>query len=92
MTKVYRVRSSATEDSLDPGRRLYRLFLLSIFFGVLWVKGYLWTVFICAILLYLYDAIVIPALATQSINIPEADEPPSRRGRSRWKWTPEEPT
>ncbi len=91
MARVYRIRSGATEDSLDFGRRLYRLFLLFVLFGVLWAKGYLWSVFVLAILLYLYDTIVIPALTTQTINIPDA-EPPSRRGRTPWRWNPEEPS
>jgi hypothetical protein len=34
---------------------LYRIFLLSLIFGVLWVKGYLWWVFGVAILLYVMD-------------------------------------
>ena len=90
MSRVYRIRSGATEDSLDFGRRLYRLFLLSVLFGVLWAKGYLWSIFVLAILLYLYDTIVIPALTAQTINIPDAERP-SRRGRTPWKWNPEEP-
>jgi hypothetical protein len=91
MPRVYLSRSGATGDSLDLGRRLYRLFLLSILFGVLWVKGYLWTSFIFALLLYLYDAIILPSLATQSIELPDV-EPPSRRERSRWKWSPDDPS
>jgi hypothetical protein len=90
MARFYRIRSGATEDSLDFGRRLYRLFLLSVLFGVLWVKGFLWSVFVLAIILYLYDTIVIPALIAQPIDIPDA-EPPSRRRRTPWRGNPEEP-
>ena len=70
------------EDSLDFGRRLYRLFLLSVLFGVLWAKGYLWSVFILAILLYLYDTSRHSGPdQRRPSNIPDA-EPPSRRGRA----------
>ena len=83
--------------SSSLGGRLYRIFLLSILFGVLWVKAYLWTAFIFALLLYLYDAIVIPALTMNPIEMAEPDDqrdqedvpkPSPRRGRTRWKWKP----
>jgi hypothetical protein len=91
MPRLYRVGPEATQDSLDLGRRLYRLFLLSILFGVIWVKGYLWSAFVIALVLYLFDVVVIPARATETIEIPDV-EPPSRRERSRWKWRPEDPS
>jgi hypothetical protein len=101
MPRIYTTRSGWAEGEFGIGRRLYRIFLLSILFGVLWVKGFLWSAFIVALLLYLYDTIVIPALAAQAIDLPEPDtepepesepEPPARRGRGRgrWKWPPEE--
>jgi hypothetical protein len=101
MTRIYTSRSRPTEDQFGLGRRLYRMFLLSILFGVLWVKGFLWTAFIIALLLYLFDTILIPVLAMQSVELPEPGsepepepepEPPPRRGRARgrWKWPPED--
>jgi hypothetical protein len=103
MAEIHPTRYSATEGPFGLGRRLYRIFLLSILFGVLWVKGYLWTAFVIALLLYLYDAIVIPALTVRPIEIAELEEeadkevelPPKpsaspRRGRTRWKWKPED--
>ncbi len=90
MPRVY-LQSTADEDPLGLGRRLYRIFLLSILFAVLWVKGYLWTAFIIALLLYAYEIVIRAALAGQAIEIPD-DEPAPRRGNRRWKWKPEEPT
>lgn len=79
------------------GRLFYRIFLLSILFGILWVKGYLWTVFIIALLLYLFETIVKPIAemeAARKLDLDSKPEPPPRRGggRTRWKWAPEDPT
>lgn len=103
MPRLYTTRSGWSEGEFGLGRRLYRIFLLAILFGVLWVKGFLWSAFIIALVLYLYDAIVVPALAMQAIelagsenepaseNEPVPQPPPRRgRGRGRWKWPPEE--
>jgi hypothetical protein len=100
MAQIYRRQYSITEEPFGVGRRLYRIFLLSVLFAVLWVKGYLWSAFILALLLYLYDTIVIPALTARPIEIadpedaePEVEDVPKpspRRGRARWKWKPED--
>jgi hypothetical protein len=77
------------------------MFLLSILFAVLWVKGYLWSAFLFALLLYVWDAIVVPVLAMEAARNPVPEppsrpepssrpEPPSRPERTRWKWTPED--
>jgi hypothetical protein len=75
--------------SLPLGHRLYRMFLLSILFAVLWVKGYLWSAFLLALLLLIWDAVVVPVLATEAARSRDPD-PPSRPERTRWKWTPED--
>jgi hypothetical protein len=99
MTPIYTTRSPLPADEFGLSRRLYRIFLLSILFGVLWIKGFLWSAFIVALILYLLDTVVLPALAMQAVQMPEAEdqpeaepEPPPRRGggRGRWKWPPEE--
>src|SRR5204863_8197885 len=53
-------------DQLNIGTRIYRLFLLSLIFGVLWVKGYLWWVFSIALLLYLSDTFLFPMISAAS--------------------------
>ena len=66
------------------GTQLYRLFLLGIMFGVLWQKGYLWTAFLMALLLYLGDRLVIPMIqiaANMSPEYPAPRRPKSRRRR-----------
>ncbi|SRR5579883_569031 len=99
MTRIYTTRSRFPEDETALGRRLYRIFLLSILFGVLWIKGFLWTAFIVALMLYLLDTIILPALAIQAMELQETEgqaeaepERPPRRGggRGRWKWPPDE--
>ncbi len=97
MPQHYRFGDAATRDLLDPGRRAYRLFLLAILFGILGMKGYLWTAFIFALLLYLFDAIILPVLSIQSFEIPDKEEipdedPPPRRKRRRWQWNPDDPS
>ena len=91
-------------DALNSGlgARLYRIFLLAVLFGVLWAKGYLWTVFIFALFLYLFETIVKPLLEIEAARgkaesepesqpEPEPERPPRRGGgRSRWKWPPED--
>jgi hypothetical protein len=93
----YRFGDGATRDLLDPGRRVYRLFRLAILFGILVMKGYLWTALIFALLLYLFDAIVLPVLSIQSFEILDKEEirdedPPPRRKRRRWQWNPDDPS
>jgi hypothetical protein len=90
------------DDRSGLGKVLYRMFLLSTLFAVLWSKGYLWTIFVIALLFWLYDTFVIGALTAQPIDPPEADQfpepdeeedvpkPSPRRGRTRWKWRPED--
>lgn len=95
------------EIRVTLGRYLYRIFLLSVLFGILWTKGYLWTVFVFALLLYLFETILKPILELEAarrfdlepepLSEPEPHtepEPPPRRrgGRTRWKWTPEDPS
>jgi hypothetical protein len=103
MSQQYRFGPGATRDWLDPGRRIYRLFLLAILFGILGMKGYLWTAFIFALLMYLFDALVVPALSVESFEIsdraeaPDAEEipdaaPTPRRRRRRWQWNPDDPS
>jgi hypothetical protein len=86
------------ELNLGLGRRLYRIFLLAVLFGVLWAKAYLWTLFIFALLLYLFETIVKPILEIEAARKagPEPESQPEPRrsrggGRTRWKWTPEDP-
>jgi hypothetical protein len=48
---------------------VYRLFLLSWIFAVLWVKEYLWWAFSIAALLLLWDGIILPMIAiSRSMN------------------------
>jgi hypothetical protein len=97
MPQHYRFGDGATRDLLDPGRRVYRLFLLAILFGILVMKGYLWTAFIFALLLYLFDVIILPVLSIQSFaisdkeEIPDVETPPRRR-RRRWQWNQDDPS
>jgi hypothetical protein len=58
------------------GTRFYRIFLLSLIFGVLWVKGYLWWVFSVALLLYLGDALIIPFISAASEYSRQPSPPP----------------
>jgi hypothetical protein len=97
MSQQYRFGAGATRDLLDPGRRVYRLFLLAILFGILVLKSYLWTAFIFALLLYLFDTLVLPVLSIQSVEMRDQDEipdvePPPRRRRRRWQWNPDDPS
>ena len=43
MTRIYTTRSPWPEDEFGLSRRLYRIFLLSILFGVLWI-GPAWAI------------------------------------------------
>ena len=49
------------------------------------LKGYLWTAFIFALLLYLYDAIILPVLSLRPSSpdqdeMPDDEPPPAPRG------------
>ena len=51
-------------------------------FGVLWVKGYLWSAFVIALLLYLGDRLIVPLIqiaANMSPAYPAPRRPKSRR-------------
>jgi hypothetical protein len=50
-------------DSPFIARLLYRVFLLSWIFAVLWVKEYLWWTFTIAALLLLLTEVVLPMVA-----------------------------
>src|SRR5215471_8437713 len=65
------------KKKLDLGLWIYRLFLLSVMFAVLWVKGYLWWAFGIALILYLADTIVFPFLSVA------ASMPPGTTARPR---------
>ncbi len=69
------------KKSPDQPNLIYRLFLLSIMFGVLWVKGYLWWAFGIALLLYLGDTFIIPLLVA-------AMSMPQERPQGRWTKPP----
>jgi hypothetical protein len=71
------------------GTHLYRLFLLGIMFGVLWKKEYLWSAFVIALLLFLGDTLIIPALQIASNMPPE--NPAPRRPKSRRQTLPPSP-
>ena len=95
MARSSRKKPDDETPSLPLGRRLYRMFLLSILFAVLWVKGYLWSAFLLALLLYVWDAMVVPVLTMEAARSRETEppsrpEPPSLPKRTRWKWTPED--
>jgi hypothetical protein len=51
------------KTKLDLGPWIYRIFLLSFLFAVLWVKGYLWWVFWIALVLFLAETVVFPLLS-----------------------------
>ena len=96
MPRVY-LRSRCDRDLLDPSRRVYRIFLLAILFGVLGLKGYLWSAFIFALLLYLFDVIILPVRSMESFEIPDKEERPDvetppRRRRRRWQWNQDDPS
>lgn len=64
------------------GTHLYRLFLLVIMFGVLWQKGYLWSAFLMALLLFLADTLFFPIVRLAS-NVPPEYPAPRRSRQSR---------
>ena len=74
------------KKNLEWGTRLYRLFLLSIMFSVLWVKEYLWSAFILALLLFLGDTFIVPMLQVVSNMPPDYSAP--RRTKSPRPTTP----
>jgi membrane-bound metal-dependent hydrolase YbcI (DUF457 family) len=55
-------------DSPFISRLVYRLFLLSWIFAVLWVKEYLWWTFTLAGLLLLLSEIILPMAALSGTN------------------------
>ncbi len=55
----------------------YRIFLLSLIFGVLWVKGYLWWVFGIAVCLYSMELVLnlpIGRIRASDDDLDEDDE------------------
>lgn len=79
-TRVYPMDDLA----ISLGRRLYRIFLLAVLFGILIYKGYLWTTFLLVLFLYLFEAIIMPVLAMEAARRLEPEpepneEPPPRR-------------
>jgi len=74
---------------------VYRLFLLSILFAVLWAKEYLWTAFCLALLLYVSSLFFIPMLIEMSsmqgrppIPIPTPEPMPAGPSRQRRSASP----
>ena len=78
------------KDHIDLGIRIQRLFLLSIIFGVLWVKQYLWSAFLLAGLLYFGEGL-LAAVVRAAMSVPQ-DPAPRRRTRSRQEMMPPVPT
>lgn len=77
------------KQHLDWGTHIYRLFLLSIVFGVLWVKGYLWWAFTMALLLFLGDTCISPMLRIAASMSPDDSAP--RRAKSPRQTIPPSP-
>jgi hypothetical protein len=67
-------------DSVSIVNFVYRSFLLSWIFAVLWVKEYLWWTFTIAGLLLVFDVIVLPVLAL-SRSIPVESNATASRPR-----------
>jgi hypothetical protein len=57
---------------------IYRLFLTSWFFAVLWMKGYLWCIFMLSALLILADRLFAMQLQAAKGNRPQAASPRSK--------------
>ena len=68
------------KKTLDLGPWIYRLFLLSVLFAVLWVKDHLWWVFGIALILFLAETVVFPLLSV-AVSMPVV--PPARPRRSK---------
>ncbi len=73
----------------ELGAHLYRIALLCIMFAVLWVKEYLWSAFILALLLLLANTLIIPILQLIT-NMSHEDVAP-RRTRTRRSKIPAQP-
>src|SRR5438046_7947492 len=87
-------RTDEMNDQLNIGTRIYRLFLLSLIFGVLWVKGYLWWVFSIALLLYLSDTFLmlfVSAASEYSRQPSRPQRPPSWSAEQRSAGPPARP-
>jgi hypothetical protein len=55
---------------------VYRVFLLSWIFAILWVKEYFWWAFSIAAFLLLWDGIILPMIAiSRSMNSEPANAP-----------------
>jgi hypothetical protein len=78
------------KNAIDLGTRIYRVFLLAIVFGVLWVKEYLWMAFLLSLLLFLGDTLLMPVLRA-AVTVPPAPRPRGRR-RPQWEMMPTLPT
>jgi hypothetical protein len=57
---------------------IYRLFLTSWLFAVLWMKGYLWCIFMLSALLILVDRLFAMQLQAAKANRPQAARPRSK--------------
>ncbi|SRR5579883_657214 len=69
------------KKKLDLGPWIYRLFLLSVLFAVLWVKGYLWWLFGIALVLYLAETLIFPFLSVAA-SLPAGPTVRPRKPRS----------
>ena len=78
-------------DAMTKTHRLtrltYRLFLFAWIFAVLWVKGYLWLIFIVAVFLALLDGYLSAQLEASRAARAEAAKPRARPGGRRPKKT-----
>ncbi len=70
------------KNQTELGLRIQRLFLLSIIFGVLWVKEYLWCAFFLAGLLY-FGETLIAAMLQAALNASPEPTPRRRTRRQR---------
>jgi hypothetical protein len=71
------------QNQFDLGIRIQQLFFLSIIFGVLWVKEYLWCAFLLAGLLYFWESLLAAAfraaLSSPTQPIPRKRTKPQRQ-------------
>jgi len=65
------------------GRLIYRLFLLSWFFAILWVKGYLWWLLAIAVLLFVGSVLVSTPFSVRAVDESKPEMPAAKRRR----WT-----
>ena len=61
---------------------IYRLFLFSWIFTVLWVKGYLWWLFAVAAILLLVDMLVTTSIYSKNASPAQSAKSPSKRRAS----------